>query len=79
VDPVDVSVQQVGLMHMELRDMKKLQLDDKGMIVSPPRRGKSQKEVNGRPQTSDVGNFSKSLGILHDGIRDKDLSQDPEL
>ena len=51
-------------MHMELRDMKKLQLDDKGMIVSPPRRGKSQKVCPDQVEIANCSGLSKDEAVL---------------
>eukprot|EP00802_Teleaulax_amphioxeia_P017425 Tamp_17581.p1 GENE.Tamp_17581~~Tamp_17581.p1 ORF type:complete len:374 (+),score=62.78 Tamp_17581:258-1379(+) len=71
VDPVDVSVQKTGVFEMTLDEMATIQLDEKGKIVrpppSPPKRGNSRKSVEGRPMTGEVGKFTSTLGILHDG------------
>lgn len=38
VDPVDVSAQQIGVMHLELEEMKMLNLDSTGKLISPSKR-----------------------------------------
>ena len=81
VDPVDVSMQTVGVMPLDVDEMRSLNLDANGKVItqnSPPRsrRGRSPSKLNAtvqdsavaRPMTGDVGTFTSSLGILHDGV-----------